>query len=660
VPVQPELRRLPIDFSDAFDRVGPGVPESSLRGRSRLLAHGLAFAGGAGLILAYALRGGAYDIVVFEEYGFVIWTLLAIGIALRLLPRTKPTWPAIFLIGALLAYSAWTALSLTWTQSSELTFEELARSLGYVGLVMLVAFALDHETWRSGAAGLGFGAFVVCVLAVASRLVPADFPANIVGATFHTDRLSYPFGYWNSVGAWGAMSTAIGLAWSAHDRIRVRRAVALALVPAASLATYLSYSRAGAAGLALAVILALGLSRSRLTALIHSLAAAVGGGLVILAVRAAPEIATASGTKGAGTVAAALVFATVLCAFVALATNAVGVDRWAVPRRAVRPLAIAGLVAVLIPGAVVGPRLISQAWHSFTRTTVVQSADPAARLLSFSGSRYTIWQVAMKAFDQNPATGTGAGTFEFWWNQHGTDVEFLRDSHSLWVENLSELGAPGFLLIVVLSLASIAAGGAVRRRARRRATAGASAAFLAAFMVYLLAATFDWMWESTAVTVLALAGIAAVTVRAGRLPVRFRWSVRTVLVVLAMIGAAVQVPGLLSTVDIRHSQAAERGGHGALALAYANDAIAAEPWATSAYEQRGLVLESGGRLADAARDLHRAVDHERTNYAPWLLLARIEAERGLLGPAGRDLAEAHHLRPLAGVFLFAGLFKVGR
>jgi hypothetical protein len=168
------------------------------------------------------------------------------------------------------------------------------------------------------------------------------------------------------------------------------------------------------------------------------------------------------------------------------------------------------------------------------------------------------------------------------------------------------------------------------------------------------------MWESTAVTVLALAGVAAVTVRMGRLPIRLRWSVRTALVVLAMIGAAVQIPGLLSTIDIRRSQAAERAGRGAVALAYANDAVAAEPWAASAYEQRGLVLESGGRLADAARDLHRAVDHERTNYAPWLLLARIETERGLLGPAARDIAEANRLRPLAGVFLLAGLFKVGR
>ena len=34
----------------------------------------------------------------------------------------------------------------------------------------------------------------------------------------HTDRLSYPLNYWNAVAAWGAMTLAMGLAWSANSR----------------------------------------------------------------------------------------------------------------------------------------------------------------------------------------------------------------------------------------------------------------------------------------------------------------------------------------------------------------------------------------------------------------------------------------------------------
>ncbi len=70
---------------------------------------------------------------------------------------------------------------------------------------------------------------------------------------------------------------------------------------------------------------------------------------------------------------------------------------------------------------------------------------------------------------------------------------------------------------------------------------------------------------------------------------------RAALVVLALVAGLVQIPGLLSTAEIRRSQGAERAGNPAQALAWANDAVAAEPWAASAYEQRALVLETDGQ-----------------------------------------------------------------
>jgi tetratricopeptide (TPR) repeat protein len=114
---------------------------------------------------------------------------------------------------------------------------------------------------------------------------------------------------------------------------------------------------------------------------------------------------------------------------------------------------------------------------------------------------------------------------------------------------------------------------------------------------------------------------------------------------------------LLSTAEIRRSQAAERQGNPALALAWANDAVSAEPWSASAYEQRGLVLEAAGRLQQAAQDLRRAISHERTNFTHWLVLARIETEQGRLTSAVQDYQQAHSLRPLAAVFVYAPYFK---
>jgi hypothetical protein len=616
----------------------------------------VAFTGAAGLLLVYALRGGgSYDSVVFEEHGLVIWWALAVGWALGLLPRSRPPRIALALLGALAAYAGWTALSLAWTSSAELTTVELARALDYLGLVMLVVSVLDRDTWRPAAAGLGFGGLLVCGVAVGSRLAPSLFGTDRIDTAFHIDRLSYPFGYWNSVTAWGAMCLALALAWSAHDSSRARRAVSLAMAPLATVTVYLTYSRAGIAGTALALIAVLVLSRNRITALIHIAIVAAASVLPIAAIRAAPAIGHGTGTSGARAVTAALLAACIVCAAAALLTAAARADRRRLSRRAARPIAASCAAIALIAAGAFGARFASHAWHSFTSGNVVQSStDPTARLSSgLSGSRYPLWKSAVHAFAAHPLGGTGAGTVEFWWNQHGTDGEFVRDAHNLWLENLAELGAPGLIGIIAIAGSALALALTVRRRTRRSASAGAAAALAAVFVVYLLHASVDWMWESTAGSVLALAGVAILAARLSERAAPVRPRIRAPIVLLAVVAGCVQVPGLLSTAALRRSQAAERAGRTGLALAWATDAVSAEPWSASAYEQRALVLESDGQLAAAARDLSRAISHERLNYAHWLLLARVQTERGMLGSAQRDYRRAHELRPRAAVFALA-------
>jgi hypothetical protein len=612
----------------------------------------LAFAATFGLVLVYALRGGAYDLVAFEEYGLLIWWLLAIGIAVGALPRRRPAPVVLLLCGALLAYAGWTALSMIWTQSGELTTEEIARSLDYLGLLLLLSTVLGRDTWRGGAAGLALGALAVCVVAVASRLVPAAFPANVVGILFKTNRLSYPFGYWNAVAAWGAMAATIGLAWSAHDSSRARRAVALTLVPAAVLATYLSYSRAGVLGTALGAAFVFAASRNRLTVVVHAAVAAAGSAAAIVAARAAPQIARGTGDRGSLTVAAVLVCGMVLCFLAAWMTDANGVDDWRLPRRQARTAFAVGAVAVLIAAAVVGPTVARHAWHSFSTPVLVTKAnDPAARLLSLSGTRYAVWKSAFHAFEAHPLDGTGAGTFEFWWNSHsGGVLGFFRNAHNLWLENMAELGLPGLLLILAVGVAAVAVGVSVRRKVSRPTSVGVSTAFLGAFVVFLFHASVDWMWQSTAVTVLALAGLAVLGARlAERMPPLKAW-MRAGFVVLALGAGALQLPGLVSTRDIRGSQAAEQARNGNLALSLANDAVSAEPWSASAYEQRGLVLEAAGRYREAAAALRQAASDEPANYVHWLGLARVETELGHVAAALSDYSRAHRLRPQSVAF----------
>jgi tetratricopeptide (TPR) repeat protein len=186
---------------------------------------------------------------------------------------------------------------------------------------------------------------------------------------------------------------------------------------------------------------------------------------------------------------------------------------------------------------------------------------------------------------------------------------------------------------------------------------GASAGLLAAFLVYVLQASVDWLWQTTAVTVLALGGVAVAAAKLSHARPKIPWYGRAAIALVAVCAALMQLPGLLSTAELRRSQAAERAGNGSLAYSWANAAVSAEPWAASLYEQRGLVLESAGRLAAAAADLKRAVSHEPGNFRHWLLLARFETERGNVNAAIRDYTQARQLRPQALVFQYAPYFS---
>jgi hypothetical protein len=299
----------------------------------------------------------------------------------------------------------------------------------------------------------------------------------------------------------------------------------------------------------------------------------------------------------------------------------------------------------------------ARAWHSFTRTpTVAATADPTARLSSLSSSRYPVWKSAIKAFKAHPAGGTGAGTFEFWWNEHGTTGESVQDTHNIWLENMAELGLPGLLLIIAVAAAAIGLAVTARIRARRNATAGCAAAFAAVLLVYLLHATVDWMWESTAATVLPLVGIAVVGVRLSVRRLRLGLPARAALVAAAAAAAILQLPGMLSTTDIRNSQAAERDGNSKVALERARDGVSAEPWSASAHEQEALVLEATGRLRQAQQQETLAISREQYNSTHWLIRSRIETELSRLRPAVRDYGRAVQLHPHALVFALAPYF----
>lgn len=606
----------------------------------------LSFLLAGGLVLVAALERGAYDVVTRQQGAFLVWLLLGAAVLAGVLPRTRPAAPGVLTLAALAALAAWTAVSLGWTSSDERTTAEIARVLAHLGVVLLAAIALGPATWRPAIAGAATAAVVVCLIALLGRLAPNTFGADDAADAFGINRLSAPIGYWNALGAWAGMTSSLALALGAHARTVAGRALATAAIPLAMSVAYLTYSRASIAGTVLGLLVVLALSRNRWTVALHAAAAGAGGLITIVVIHDTPAIALAEGTAGAGTVALTLAGACVAAGAVAVVTGLAGADRLRLPRRtgqiATAVTAVVAVLAIAAGAAAYGDRV----WDDFRTAEAAADPDPAARLANLSGTRYQIWGETLQAFSDAPLQGTGAGTFEFTWNQQGESAEFIKDAHSLYLEALSELGLPG-LLAILLAIAGIAWGviAALRRTADEAPERGAIAAAAGAIAAFLLGAGVDWLWEATAVAVLAMVLAGAVLAAGGTPADRPSAAWRVPLGIVALLLCLVQLPGMVSLSAVRDSQAAIDEGRLGDAEADATRAVDAQPWAATPYAQRALVYEQARRLAPAVTDLERAVAREPENWRYQLLLARVQAERGNNQEALAAFAEAQRLRP---------------
>ena len=610
------------------------------------------FAIGLALTLMVAFSGGGYDVVIRHQVGLGIWALIALGLGVGILPRARLSAAAWLALGGFAVLAGLTLLSFSWTASDERTTEELARVLEYMGLVLLAFLSLNRHTWRGAAMGFAAGALIVPFFAIGARLLP-DLLTDHVASQLGTDRLSYPFDYWNGVACWGAMATAVGLVLSANSSRPVIRAGALATVPVSALSVYLTYSRFGVAAMAIAVMAAVALSRHRWTATANGVVAGAGAGLAILVAHGQAEIARATGDAGAGSVVLVLLAGGLLCAGAAVATFRAGVDRVRMDIASARVSLAASIIGVLlVAGALHGP--LNRAWDEF-KNDKPPTATTTGRLTTLGGTRYKVWTKAVDAFQSDPWRGVGPGTFEFYWDRHGEGSQFTRDAHSLYIEEAAELGVPGVLALLVALGGLLWAAIQARISWRRRRELAAGSALIAAYVVFLGYAAVDWMWELGAVGSLAIGGVAIAG--AGGLERGNRdlnpW-LRSAAVVAALLVGAVQVPGLVSTERTRASQDELAQGHAQRARELADQAITAEDWAASPYSARAIASERLGDLAGAEKDVQQAIDREPDNWRHHLLLARIEAEQGdaratraQLGAARRDAPHSPYLVPFS-------------
>lgn len=616
------------------------------------------------LVSYLGLKGGGYDPLVHDQVGIAVWWILLVATAVGALPKPRPSGLAWIGLALLAAFVVWTALSLGWTESVERTAADLARVAGYLGVFALAVFSIGRIGARRLVGAVAAGIVLVSAVALLSRFHPAWFPGADQTASFLSgdrERLSYPLHYWNGVAALVAIGVPLVLGVATAARSTLLRSAAAAALPALALTLFFTLSRGGTAAAVIALAVFLAFSVDRLAKLPTLLIAAAGSAVAIVAADHRDALQHGLSSNAAQSQGDQMLAITLgICAVVALAQLAICLA----PRRLERPawsvatrrqgliaVALAALALVVLAGALDVPGRTSDAWAEFKEKN--SPGTGAARFGSAAGqNRYQLWSAAVKEDATRPLAGTGSGTFEFWWARNADVDEIVRDTHSLYLQTLGELGIVGLTLLIGFVL-TVLLGGALATWQAGSSRTPPLAAALAGCAAFFAAAAFDWMWQIPVlpVAMLLLAAALVGSLREGSVEARGLAPLPRLAVVATAVVAivAIAIP-LTSTSLVRQSEADFREGDLQGALDAARSAQNAQPSAATPRLQQALVLEASGELPTASTAARSATEKESTNWRAWLVLSRIEAERGRAAAAVAAYRKARSLNPRSTLF----------
>ncbi len=614
------------------------------------------------LVFYLAMRGAGYDTVVRDEVGLAIWWIVLLGVVVGLLPGSPLTRWAKVALGCFGAYLVWTAIGVGWSSSAERSMIEVTRVVSYFGVFALTLLAQGREGLRRTVCSVAAAIALIATLALLSRLHPSWFPADDAGAAFDRARLNYPLNYWNGLATLMAIGAPLLLGAAVEARRVWVQALATAILPVVALVTFMTLSRGGAAAAVLALIAFFVLYPRRLRALATAIIAGAGSVLLIASLTQRDALEDALGNSAAlsqGDEMLAVVL--VVCVGVGLVSAALGLAiRYGLvpaarPSRTMTRRVAAGAAAAALIVAVIAVASgeVSSRWDEF-KATGVEDARAGDRFASVNGNnRYQYWETALDANATNPLVGIGPGTYETYWTRERPWALNIRDAHSLYLENLAELGIVGFLLIVLFVGGVIVVGAryALRGMAAQRPWLAAATAGCVAFAV---AAGVDWAWEQAVLPIafLLLAG-GLVAYRRGDEtaepvphPVRTRvaWGLAAVIAI-----AAISIP-LGGTKLVRASQDDVNNNQVGSALNKARLAGDAEPWAGTPALQEALVLELDGQFAAGAAAARDATEDDPDDWQTWFVLSRLEARAGNAEAAVDAYRQAKELNPQSPLF----------
>jgi tetratricopeptide (TPR) repeat protein len=628
----------------------------------------------AAAVFWIAYDDGSYRLASRATIAIAVWWGVVVGLGLGLLSQPRLPRGTLIVAGSIAALAVLTLASVVWAPSAEEAFDEFNRVSLYLGVYAFVALAATRRNIAQWADALALAVLAVVAVALTSRLFPGSFDDRGLVASLPSaaSRLSFPVGYWNALGVFIALGFPLLLRIALVAHRPAIRGLALAPIPAMTSALYLTSSRGGITTAFVAVLAFVLLTEDRWSAIAAITVAGLGSAVSLAALLDRDELVNGpletAVARDQGRNAALLIG--LACAGVAILYG-VGARRLGSQLRpgptTSRIAAFAAVVAVLGTIVVSNP---ADRFEAFKRSPEEAGAiDPgnfaSAHLLSGNGrGRWQFWSAAIDQWREHLALGQGAGSYGSWWAEHASFSYFVRYAHSFYLQALGELGVLGFVLASGLVLAGIFVGvvRTLRTSGEMRVT---TAALTSVFTGYAFAAAFDWMWELTAVSVVAMTvlalGTGPATIAAGRpriarqgdgadLTSRRRWVIGVVTVVIAWALLCAQAIPLLADREVARSRNAALSGDLREAETAANAARQIQPWAATPYLQLALVSEATGNLRQANTWIDEAIERDRRNWRLWLVSARLETKLGRVSAAERSLRRAVELNPRSPLF----------
>jgi O-Antigen ligase len=594
-------------------------------------------AGTASAALAAALTGvavGARGGTALGRTGAVELLLVAAGVLLvcaAVLFGRRERAHGAWAVAAFAALAIVTALSIDWSIDPNASFVETGRTLAY-----FAAFAAAVAAARLAPAGAPVVARAVLLAAVA--IVAYGFAARIWPGSFDesefSGRISQPFDYWNALAGAAAVGLVPGL-WVGSRRSgwALGRALAYPAVGVLIAAILIAQSRGALAGALVACAAWLALVPLRLRSLVV-LAVSAAGAAPLTAWALSQDAFRLNMQRISTREAIAGEFG-LRCLLTVVGLTLAGLVVVAIQRRlrpapsvrvragqAVAAVAALGAIAVIASVALSDRGLagtVSDRVGDFTH----ENADTpvgGGRLASTSSSRAGYWSEAWRAFEERPANGLGAGSFELARLRHRDNGFHASHAHGFVHQTLADLGVIGVLAALALLATWLAAASratGIGPRSRRRPVAwtderGALVALTLGAIAYGVQSAADWTWFIPGLTVMALVA-AGFVAGAGPLPT---------------IGAIRAAGG-----DAAGAWRAPLRLAGAAATVLAGLVCAWTIWQPVASDRavaRGYELLDAGRPRAALEEVERA--HDLNSYAKDPLYAKADA----LADIGRE------------------------